>query len=223
MTDGETYNVGSNYTPYGIEGWDRRRTPLGTNPTIADLNAATDARTTALCTAIKNLGNNGVTLWVVYYGTTDFATTERMKNCATTRNNHFFQASNTQLLIESFNKIPFLKFVNDREGTSIVEFAVISPVLFTLLFGGFDFGHTLYMQSVLQGAINKAARDSALETGTVEEVQAAVDQKVIDQVTAVHRTAEFDADSFSRSYFRTFTDAAFPESEVWDDTNSDGE
>ncbi|WP_430445820.1 TadE/TadG family type IV pilus assembly protein [Sphingorhabdus contaminans] len=105
MTDGETYNVGSNYTPYGIEGWDRRRTPLGTNPTIADLNAATDARTTALCTAIKNLGNNGVTLWVVYYGTTDVATTTRMQNCATTSNNHFFQASNTQLLIESFNKI----------------------------------------------------------------------------------------------------------------------
>lgn len=105
MTDGETYNVGSNYTPYGIEGWDRRRTPLGTNPTILDLNAATDARTTALCTAIKNLGNNGVTLWVVYYGTTDVATTTRMQNCATTTNNHFFQASNTQLLIESFNKI----------------------------------------------------------------------------------------------------------------------
>ena len=57
---------------------------------------------------------------------------------------------------------PFLKFVNDREGTSIVEFAVISPVMFTLLFGGFDFGHTLYMQSVLQGAINKAAREAVV-------------------------------------------------------------
>lgn len=118
---------------------------------------------------------------------------------------------------------PVLKLLKNSEGTSIVEFAVISPVMFTLLFGGFDFGHTLYMQSVLQGAINKAARDSSLETGTVAEVQAAVDQKVIDQVTAVHRTAEFDNDSFSRSYFRTFTDAAFPESEVWDDTNSNGE
>lgn len=105
MTDGETYNMGNNYTPYGIEGWDRRRTPAGTNPDLGDLNDATNARTTALCSAIKNLGNNGVTLWVVYYGTTDFATTERMKNCATSRNNHFFQASNTQLLIESFNKI----------------------------------------------------------------------------------------------------------------------
>lgn len=105
MTDGETYNVGNNYTPYGIESWDRRRTSSGSAPTLAVLNANTDARTTALCTAIKNMGNNGVTLWVVYYGTTDFATTERMKNCATSRNNHFFQASNTQLLIESFNKI----------------------------------------------------------------------------------------------------------------------
>jgi Putative Flp pilus-assembly TadE/G-like len=105
MTDGETYNMGHNYTPYGIEGWDRRRTPVGTNPDMGDLNGATDARTTALCTAIKNLGNNGVTLWVVYYGTTDVATTNRMKNCATSQNNHFFQASNTQLLIESFNKI----------------------------------------------------------------------------------------------------------------------
>ena len=105
MTDGETATAGSNYTPYGIEGWDRRRTASGTNPTRAILNANTDARTIALCSAIKNLGNNGVTVWVVYYGTTDFNTTERMKNCATTRNNHFFAATDTQLLIESFNKI----------------------------------------------------------------------------------------------------------------------
>lgn len=105
MTDGETATSGNNYTPYGIEGWDRRRTASGTNPTRAHLNNNTDARTIALCSAIKNLGNNGVTVWVVYYGTTDFATTERMKNCATTRNNHFFAATDTQLLIESFNKI----------------------------------------------------------------------------------------------------------------------
>ncbi|WP_373476519.1 Tad domain-containing protein [Sphingorhabdus sp.] len=105
MTDGETYNYGNNYTPYGIEGWDRRRTAVGTNPTWSTLNANTDARTTALCSAIKNLGNNGVTLWVVYYGTTDVATTNRMRNCATTTNNHFFAATNTQLLIESFNRI----------------------------------------------------------------------------------------------------------------------
>lgn len=105
MTDGETYNFGNNYTPYGIEGWDRRRTASGTNPSWSTLNANTDARTTALCNTIKNMGNNGVTLWVVYYGTTDFATTERMKNCATSRNNHFFAATNTQLLIESFNRI----------------------------------------------------------------------------------------------------------------------
>lgn len=105
MTDGETATSGNNYTPYGIEGWDRRRTASGTNPTRAMLNDNTDARTIALCSAIKNLGNNGVTIWVVYYGTTDVATTTRMQNCATTTNNHFFAATDTQLLIESFNKI----------------------------------------------------------------------------------------------------------------------
>jgi Flp pilus assembly protein TadG len=105
MTDGETFNVGNNYTPYGLDAWDRRRTPSGVHPTLTTLNNATDARTVALCTAIKNLGNNGVTLWVVYYGTTDLATTERMKNCATSRNNHFFAATNTTSLITTFNQI----------------------------------------------------------------------------------------------------------------------
>lgn len=109
---------------------------------------------------------------------------------------------------------------SDQRGTSIVEFAVISPVMFTLLLGGFDFGHSLYMRSVLQGAVNKAARDSSLETGTVAQVQAAVDQKVTDQVLELHNGANI---AFSRSYFRTFTDAAFPESEVWQDTDGDGD
>jgi hypothetical protein len=96
---------GNNYTPYGLDAWDRRRTPSGVHPTLTTLNNATDARTVALCTAIKNLGNNGVTLWVVYYGTTDLATTERMKNCATSRDNHFFAATNTTSLITTFNQI----------------------------------------------------------------------------------------------------------------------
>jgi TadE-like protein len=117
----------------------------------------------------------------------------------------------------------FRRIRASETGSTIVEFAVISPVMFTLLLGGFDFGHTLYMKSILQGAVNKAARDSTLETGTVAEIQAAVDQKVIDQVLKLNNTANIGPESFSRSYYRTFTDAAFPESEVWDDTNSDGE
>jgi TadE-like protein len=103
---------------------------------------------------------------------------------------------------------------DDQTGSSIVEFAVIAPVMFTLLLGGFDLGHNLYMQSVLQGAVNKAARDSALETGTQEEVQERVDASVKAQVLAVHSGARITDGDIERSFFRTFTDAAYPDSEV---------
>lgn len=104
--------------------------------------------------------------------------------------------------------------LKSQDGTSIVEFAVISPVMFTLLLGGFDLGHNLYMRSVLQGAVNKAARDSALETGTQEEVQERVDASVKAQVLSVHGGAKIRPEDFERSFFRTFSDAAFPDSEV---------
>lgn len=106
------------------------------------------------------------------------------------------------------------RFRKNQDGSSIVEFAVISPVMFTLLLGGFDLGHNLYMRSVLQGAVNKAARDSALETGTQQQVQERVDASVKAQVLAVHNGARIRPEDFERSFFRTFTDAAFPDSEV---------
>jgi Flp pilus assembly protein TadG len=112
------------------------------------------------------------------------------------------------------------KIFGDEHGGTIAEFAIVSPVMFSLLFAGFDFGHTQYVKSILQGEMNKAARDSSLETGTVAQVQAAVDQRVKDQVKFLNKDADF---TFTRSYYRTFTDAAFPESEVFADTNGDGE
>lgn len=106
MTDGDAASNVTNYTPYGIEGWDRRRTPPGTEPSTSQIDDTTDARTTALCNKIKTLGNSGITLWVVYYGPTNNTTMlNRMRNCATSANKHFFLASNTKLLIESFNSI----------------------------------------------------------------------------------------------------------------------
>lgn len=108
----------------------------------------------------------------------------------------------------------WVPFRVNQDGSSIVEFAVIAPVMFTLLFGGFDLGHNLYMRSVLQGAVNKAARDSALETGTQADVQERVDAAVKAQVLSVHSGARIRPEDFERSFFRTFSDAAFPDSEI---------
>lgn len=120
-------------------------------------------------------------------------------------------------------KNPLRRLLTGQDGSSIVEFAVISPVMFTLLMGGFDFGHNLYIQSVLQGAVNKAARDSSLETGTQEEKQEKIDDRVQAQVLAVHPGAKIPDSAFTRSYFRSFTKAAAPQSEEWADTNLNGE
>ncbi|MGE4411843.1 MAG: TadE/TadG family type IV pilus assembly protein, partial [Sphingobium sp.] len=54
----------------------------------------------------------------------------------------------------------------DERAATLIEFAFVAPVLCILLLGAFDVGHTLYMTSVLQGVVQKAARDSGLETST---------------------------------------------------------
>ncbi len=106
MTDGQADSGFTSYTPYGIEPWDLRRTRNGVVPSEADIDVVINARTSAICNRIKTLGNSGVTLWVVYYGpTNDTTLLNRMRSCATSANRHFFLASNTQLLIESFNSI----------------------------------------------------------------------------------------------------------------------
>src|SRR3546814_8105467 len=57
---------------------------------------------------------------------------------------------------------------DDASGNTIVEFAFVGPVLVLLLMGTLDVGHTLYMQAVLQGVMQKAARDSRSEEHTSE-------------------------------------------------------
>jgi Flp pilus assembly protein TadG len=108
MTDGKTSTWGSDYTAYGIDRWDHRQTnnatDLGTGPAdagatlLGDLN---NYRQLALCNAIKA---KQITLWVVYYGDADLTTETRMKSCASSAK-HYFEATSTQVLIETFNKI----------------------------------------------------------------------------------------------------------------------
>lgn len=103
-----------------------------------------------------------------------------------------------------------------RDGVTVVEFAMIAPVFFLLLMGLFEFGHTLYMESALEGALQKAARDSTLEANTADERIALIDQSVRDQVKLLNKKADPD---IKRRFYRTFSDAAAARAEDWDDTN----
>ncbi|MCW3849221.1 pilus assembly protein [Sphingomonas sp. LB-2] len=100
-----------------------------------------------------------------------------------------------------------------------MEFALVAPVMGLVLLGAFDVGHTLYMRSVLQGIIQKAARDATLETGLATDTQTALDDKVRNQVRALANNLTI---TFSRKYYRSFTNAAASQFEPYTDTNSNG-
>jgi Flp pilus assembly protein TadG len=109
MTDGQTCTSSFNYAAYGLPWYDRRQTPVGTEPTgecdDADsdggmLSQQVNLRFAAICEEVRN---KNITLWVVYFGTTDADTVNRMTACATP--GRFFNAANSTALIATFRQI----------------------------------------------------------------------------------------------------------------------
>jgi Flp pilus assembly protein TadG len=61
-----------------------------------------------------------------------------------------------------------------RRGTSAVEFAVVAPVFFLLIFGLIEFGRVVMVQQFLTNATREGARVGVLDGSTTAEVNAAV-------------------------------------------------
>ncbi|MGA1797306.1 TadE/TadG family type IV pilus assembly protein [Sphingomonas sp. 4RDLI-65] len=104
----------------------------------------------------------------------------------------------------------------DQRGVALVEFALVAPVLVLFLVGAFDIAHTLYMQAVLRGIVQKTGRDSALEDAGSTARQAAIDADVTSQVRLLYNSA---AVKFTRRSFTTYAQAAAKIPEVYTDTN----
>ena len=107
---------------------------------------------------------------------------------------------------------------SDRRGAVLTELGLIMPVLAALLLGALDAGHTLYLQATLQGAVQKAARDSGIETGLDATNQAAIDTQVRSQILRLVRTANV---TITRRSFHSFS-AASQDLEQFTDTNGNG-
>lgn len=105
-----------------------------------------------------------------------------------------------------------------RGGAALMEFGLIAPVLLLLLMGAFDLGHRLYARAVLQGAVQKAARDTGLEGGTLAARQTAIDDKVRAQVKRIHKGATI---TITRRSYRDFAKAASP-AETFTDSDGNG-
>jgi Flp pilus assembly protein TadG len=110
---------------------------------------------------------------------------------------------------------PLAGLARDTRGVTAVEFAIIAPALLIILLGTFDIGYNLYAASVLEGATQKAARDSTIEGAETKGV--AIDDAV---TAAVHRVVPSAAVTFSRSAYRDYSDIHKPED--YTDVDKDG-
>lgn len=101
----------------------------------------------------------------------------------------------------------------DEQGTTVMEFGLIATVFVTLLLGLFDLGQLAYTQSVLNGAVQTAARTSSLESGNTDvadtEVQKMVRRTAPDATVTTSRVSYFDFDDIARA-------------ESWNDADGSG-
>lgn len=107
------------------------------------------------------------------------------------------------------------KLRRDTRGVTIVEFAIVCPVLFMFIFGVLDIGHGLYMQSVLQGAVQDAGRNAGLESGRLSLAQ--IDENILESVQAVMPFVEEEDVDITRLNYKNFSDVGMPED--FDDSN----
>jgi Flp pilus assembly pilin Flp len=106
-------------------------------------------------------------------------------------------------------------FCHDLRGMAAVEFALIAPVLLIAMMGVFDLSYTMYINSMLTGAIQKSARDSTIEGAAASA--AVLDQRVTNAVRVVVYQSAL---TFERKSYSNFSDVARPED--FTDVDSDG-
>lgn len=102
---------------------------------------------------------------------------------------------------------------DDEGGTTVMEFGLMATVFVTLLLGLFDLGQLAYTQSVLNGAVQTAARSSSLESGNTTsadaEVASLVGLTAPNATVKTSRISYFDYDDIERA-------------ESWNDADGDG-
>lgn len=105
--------------------------------------------------------------------------------------------------------------LQDRSGATIVEFAIVGPVMLMLLLGTMEFGLNVYMRAVLEGAMQQAGRNSSLQTA--QTGQTTIDSFVTTRVQAIMPSATV---TFERQNYSTFSSVGRPED--FTDTNGNG-
>lgn len=102
----------------------------------------------------------------------------------------------------------------DTRGATLVEFAIVAPVMILLLMGICDLAYQVYAQAIVNGAMQKAGRDSTIQ-GAANNT-AAIDLKVSNMVKNVAANATI---TFTRKNYDSFS---LIKPEPFTDTNGNG-
>ncbi len=94
------------------------------------------------------------------------------------------------------------KLQTNNRGAALMEFALVAPTFLLLLMGIFDISYRAYAVSVLQGAVQKAGRDSTLEGASGG--LGSIDATITNQMRAVANSVTM---SFDRKTFVSFSRA----------------
>lgn len=105
------------------------------------------------------------------------------------------------------------RLARDEDGVTVVEFALIAPTFLLLLMGTLDIGQMVYAQSVLNGAVQSAARDASLEGGDTD----AADAMVLARVEGIMPDVVLET---SRTSYYDFAD--IDRAEQWNDADDNG-
>jgi Flp pilus assembly protein TadG len=67
-----------------------------------------------------------------------------------------------------------------RRGATVVEFAIVAPLLFLLIFAALEFGRVVMVQQIITNASREGARRGILEQTTVSQVETTVSDYLAD-------------------------------------------
>ncbi|HEX7819039.1 MAG TPA: TadE family protein [Sphingobium sp.] len=111
------------------------------------------------------------------------------------------------------------RFHRGERGAAAVEFALVAMPFLIIVMGGCDMGHNLFMQSVLYGTVQNAARSSSLESGGDPSRWPTVDAKVRSEVRKLNANIQDSDVVITRTNYQDFTKAQAAQPE---DVNGDG-
>lgn len=98
-----------------------------------------------------------------------------------------------------------MRLASDQRGATIVEFAIIIPVLCALMAAGFELGYRAYFTAIVQGALLEASRQATVGDRT----EAQVDQIIKDRVAMLSSAA--NVRKIEKQSFFNFSHVGKPE------------